>query len=311
MNVGREKVARTQRPRRGTRSRVALAGVTTAALSLPGVGAASALPVGQPDQPAQGSFDDDPLARTDEYFRRCFEISPGRHESFESFLDRLFKQRPSTWSDTPGRIHRKWKLGVEVQGLSEEMARSLGMDEVSGVAVTRILEDSPAQRAGVLAGDVITSLNAETISSPEELVRQVQHAAPGDSLELGIWRRGEGVRLRAQIPDSGAERTVDAAKPSSGKIGVHLVSITDESRTKYRLADDVEGALVIGTVPGSPAFEMGVRAGDVIAMVGQTKVASPEDVVTEINDAVRDHRDSVLVLVERDGVRRFVPVELG
>jgi serine protease Do len=92
---------------------------------------------------------------------------------------------------------------------------------------------------------------------------------------------------------------------------LQLAALTPESRRRFGLADDVEGVLVARVAPGSPAAQAGIRAGSVITMIGQDRVTAPEDLVKKVAEAAQQKRPGVLLLVQRDGEKAFVPVKFA
>lgn len=195
-----------------------------------------------------------------------------------------------------GRVERGW-LGVSIQGMDEEIAQSLGLDEAKGALVADVVSGSPADEAGIRAGDVITSFDGDQVEKVKDLTRLAAAAEPGARLGIGVWREGETTALNLRVGSS----TKDSPEPatprvaSKGQLGLSLAPLTPKDRQRHGLADDAEGVVVAAVAPGSPAARKGLRPGDVIAMVGQTPVTSPEDVVRLVEMARDADRPSVLL----------------
>ena len=216
-----------------------------------------------------------------------------------------------------GQIERGW-LGVQIQPVSSDIAQSLGLEEDIGALVTSVVPDSPAAEAGIVPGDVITAFNGETIAHMKELPWLVAEAKANETMQLQVWRHGKQHTLKAVIGAmpgdeqmlAGNEDSDKDVKPT-GKLGLALGAITPEMRQRYGLADDIDGALVMNVREDSPAAKKGLRVGDVIAMVGQTDVSTPRDVVREVEQALAANSDVVLLLVARGDNEHFVALNLA
>ncbi len=95
------------------------------------------------------------------------------------------------------------------------------------------------------------------------------------------------------------------------KLGLTLSGLSKEARKRYELSDDEVGVLIVDVNRDSPAAKHGVKRGDIITRVGRTKVSKPDEVVAEVKRAARQAHKTVLLLVKRDGITRFVAVPLG
>jgi serine protease Do len=96
-----------------------------------------------------------------------------------------------------------------------------------------------------------------------------------------------------------------------GRLGLALGELTPESRQRYRMDSDLQGALVTGVEPGSTAAQTGLRPGDVLVMVGQTPVSGPAEAAREIEGVISSERDRVVLQVARGEGRRFVVVPVA
>jgi len=104
---------------------------------------------------------------------------------------------------------------------------------------------------------------------------------------------------------------VAAAVPEPGRLGLDLSPLTPETRRQFRIPEEVDGALVVGVDPRGPAAREGLRPGDVISMVNQASVSTPDDVREKLDSAADGDRDHVLFRVERNGGSRFVAMKLA
>jgi len=217
--------------------------------------------------------------------------------------------------ETNGKVTRGW-LGVQIQPLTDDIAESLGLAETQGALVAGVEPGSPAELGGVKPGDVIVSMNGEKLDDFKDLSKLVAKAAAGSESTLQVKRQGETRELNIEIgnmPDDGVKVALadDGASDDGPKLGVYLAELTPEARQRYRIGKDTEGVLITGVQQGSPAAKAGIEAGQVIHMVGQEAVASPQDVVSRVKQAAVEKKPSVLLMVEQNGTQRFVAVKFA
>lgn len=206
-----------------------------------------------------------------------------------------------------GNVDRGW-LGVQIQGLDEDMAAGLGLEDTHGALIADVVAGSPAQKAGLKAGDVVRSYGGKPIKQARELSRAVADTADGTSTRLEVMRDGKSLDLTVRIAklDEGNETRLagNDAGNGGGDLGLSLAPASEQGA-------EGEGALVTGVRPGSAAAELGLAEGDIIRQVGAAPVKSPADVSQAVKQARAADRKSVLLLVERDGRRSFVPLALS
>jgi serine protease Do len=217
--------------------------------------------------------------------------------------------------ETNGKVTRGW-LGVQIQPLTDDIAESLGLKETHGALVAGVEPGSPAALGGIKPGDVIVSMNGEKLDDFKDLSKLVASAEAGSESTLQVKRQGEIRKLNVDIgnmPDDGVKvaLTDDAASDDTPKLGVYLSELTPEARQRYRIGKDTEGVLVARVQQGSPAAKAGIKAGQVISMVGQEKVTSPQDVVSRVKQAAADKKSSVLLMMQHNGMQRFVAVKFA
>ncbi len=212
-----------------------------------------------------------------------------------------------------GHVDRGW-LGVQIQSLSSDLAESLGMQTEDGALIASVVEDSPADKAGLKVGDVILKFNGAEVARMRDLPRIVADTPADSKVQIEVWRDGRNKKLKATVARSQTENSMQLAnvnKPSGKKLGLVLMELNDEARNQYRIGGDTDGVLVVRVVPNSPAAKKGLRPGDVIKMVGNSAVSKPGEVIAEVKKASARDRKSVLLLVERNGNDRFVAVGIA
>jgi serine protease Do len=213
---------------------------------------------------------------------------------------------------TSGRVERGF-VGVTIQPVDEEIAESLGLESARGALVASVVEGGPAARAGVEAGDVIVAVDGDDIAQVKELTRKIAAMAPDARAEVVVLRNGERKKLDVRIgrtPSEPVAVRADAGSPAGG-LGLTLGELTPEARERFGIAEEVEGAVVVGVDPASGAAEKGLRPGDVIVSVGQKKIASLEEAKREIERQRSADRGSVLLRVVREGNASFVAVPVA
>ena len=217
-----------------------------------------------------------------------------------------------------GETRRGW-LGVRIQNVDPDIADALGLAAAKGALVTDVPE-GPALAAGMKAGDVILRFGDEEIDDTRELVRIVADTEIGQQHSRGRVPRGRGdhARRRDRPARGGDPRRGAGSAAGRGAgareetvLGMTVAAVTDLLREEFGLDKDVRGLVVTGLDAGSDAYSKGVREGDVIAEVGQEAVANPEDMRDRIEAAEAAGRNSILLLVRRDGAPRFVALNLS
>jgi serine protease Do len=213
-----------------------------------------------------------------------------------------------------GAVTRGW-LGVQVQPVTSEIADSLGLKEARGAIVDTPQDGSPAAKAGIAAGDVITAVNGTAIKDSRDLARTIATIAPGSSVKLDVFRNGGTKTLTLALGELPNERQAKANGGADG--GIEQPSAgTPRLGLGLAPAGDVQGAGQKGVVvtevdPQGPAAQRGIQTGDVILNVGGKPVANVGDVRSELAQAKSSGKRSVLLQVRSAEATRFVAVPLA
>ncbi|MFO1055714.1 MAG: DegQ family serine endoprotease [Dongiaceae bacterium] len=211
-----------------------------------------------------------------------------------------------------GKIERGW-LGITMQPMTPELAQAMGRSNEDGVLVNAVQPDSPAAKAELQQGDIITAFDGKAVKDPKALARAVADAHGSDA-KITVMRDGKEQVLSAKIGQAPADQTAsaeDAAGGERGAVGLALAPITPEMRDQLGLDGSVKGAVVTQVVPDSKAAASGLQEGDVILKVGGQAVASPKDAVQRIHAAMAAKKPAVAVLVMRDGETSFMALQLA
>jgi serine protease Do len=206
-----------------------------------------------------------------------------------------------------GQVHRG-RLGVTVQPITSDLARSLQLEAISGALVNAVEPKSPAERAGLQRGDVVVAINGQAIADGNELRNKVAQFGPGANVELTIVREGKTHKRSATLQEL-PSKTASAATPESrddeGTAAGLMVEPLTPQRARQMGLDDESGLLVTRVNPDGPAAEAGVRSGDVIQQVDGRPVNSAEALRKSL---ARGERPA-LVLVRRGEQDLFLTLE--
>ncbi len=214
-----------------------------------------------------------------------------------------------------GETRRGW-LGVRIQEIDTDLADELGLDEVAGALVSEVM-DGPAADGDLRVEDVILSFDGTDVRDTRHLVRMVGDTPMGKDVELIVFRDGETITRTVKLGRrEDAERLMPASAPDTGPIekdvlGLTVVPLTDETREQLGLDRETEGLVVSDVDQMASAYDKGLRSGDVITEVGREKVLTVTDLEDRIAEARQAGRNSILLLVRRDGSPMFVALPLG
>jgi serine protease Do len=214
-----------------------------------------------------------------------------------------------------GTVARGW-LGVQIQPVTREIADSLGLKEDEGALVTSVVPESPAAEAGILAGDVIVSMNGEKLEDFRGLTKLVASAEAGSNSTFEVHRQGKTHELDVEIGRMQADKVELASADSdqdedAARLGIYLAELSTEARQRYKIDKATEGVLVASVERGSPAAKAGIRTGSVINMVGQQIVTTPDEVISNVQQAARNKQSAVLLRVQQNGQTQFVTVKFA
>ncbi|MEQ8701723.1 MAG: DegQ family serine endoprotease [Bauldia litoralis] len=219
---------------------------------------------------------------------------------------------------TSGKISRGW-LGVQIQPVTDDIAKALKIEGPKGALVSAVVPESPAAKAGLQSGDVILRWDGKTVASVRDLVRKVSATKTGSTVDVELLRDGSQKTITVNVganqdgaQRAGMRRSPNAPAPAAvGKLGLGLANLTPETRQRFNVGEDVaKGALVLSVRPDSPAAEKGLRPGDVITRVGNTEIASADQVAKAVDAATKAGREALLIRVVRDGTTRYLGLPL-
>jgi serine protease Do len=206
-----------------------------------------------------------------------------------------------------GKVERG-RLGVAIQGLDKELAQSFGLEETTGALVASVEPGSPADKAGLKAGDVVLGVNGSKVDESGDLPRIIGDMRPGSAARLQVWRDRKSRDLTVTL---GAQQTEEAAARSSsprsepqntGKLGIAGRPLTPQEGRQLGVAG---GLLVEGS--SGPAAKAGIQTGDVILAVNNQPVTG----VDQFRSLLEQSGNRFALLVQRGEGRIYVPIRLN
>jgi serine protease Do len=196
-----------------------------------------------------------------------------------------------------GRVVRGW-LGIVIQDLTPDLAAGFGLPDTGGVLISDVMKDSPAEAAGMRAGDVIVEFTGAPIKEVIDLQRRVAAVEPGRPTGLTVIRDRRPTPLTVRIGEQPNEEMQVAAAPREERLGLTVEALTADNADRFNLSARA-GVVVTAVKPGSAGAEAGIRTGDAILEMNRRRISSVEafrDVVAAVRPG-----DLVPVYIQRGG----------
>jgi serine protease Do len=197
---------------------------------------------------------------------------------------------------------------VQVQAVTADIAEGLGMKTARGALVDEPQADSPAAKAGIVAGDVITAVNGKDVKDSRDLARQIAADAPGTKVTLAVLHGGAEKTVSLTLGTLPDQRQANAEGQSNGgnaRLGLTLAPASEVEGAGH------QGVAVTAVDPNGPAAEHGIKSGDVILDVAGKTVSKPGDIRQQLADLRKDGKHVALMRVKSGDATKFVAVPLG
>jgi len=209
--------------------------------------------------------------------------------------------------EAKGSVTRGY-LGVNVQGITPELAKGLNLRDTKGALVADVMKGGPAEAAGIKQGDVIVNFDGKDVAEVGALPALVAATPIDKTVPVKVLRNGSEQTISVRVARMPGERaeTASQAEPAQGKWGFALRDLDARTAQRVGLAPG-EGVLVVGVEPGSAAEKAGVRQGDVILEVNRHKAASVADVQAEAKK--HEGNGPLLLLLKRGEASLFAALE--
>jgi len=209
---------------------------------------------------------------------------------------------------THGSVQRAY-LGVSIQQVTPAIAKAIGLSGPDGAMIGDVTPDSPASRAGLQSGDVITAMNGTPIAESNQLRMNISLMNPGQTVHLKVFRDGQTREVTAQVGEMPGKKVERASRDNSGSgsaalEGVSVEQLDARTAREAGVPANTRGVIVTEVDPGSAAAEAGLKEGDVIQEVNHHAVASADD----LSNAVHHSKGESLLLVNRGGNKLYLAV---
>jgi serine protease Do len=194
-----------------------------------------------------------------------------------------------------GKIVRGW-LGVMIQDITPELAKSFGLRETRGVLISDVTKDSPAEKAGLKRGDIVTQFNGKEVENAHTLSRLVAATQPSSKAKVDIIRDGKEKSIEVTIGTMPQE--IEGQLPEKATAwGLSVQDITPELAQQLGLSPDEQGVVISGVDPGSPAAEAGLKPGDVVKEVNRQPIQNTRN-YNAVLEKIKQG-ENVLLLIKR------------
>ena len=200
---------------------------------------------------------------------------------------------------THGEV-RRGRVGLFVQDLTPELAKAFGIKETRGAVIAKTMQDSPAEKAGLQAGDVVTSINGKAVNSSAELRNVFGLLQVGETAALEVIRDGKRRVIKVTIAEP-VQASLEGKRLSPVLQGASFGVIAEDSPEFGR----IEGVPVLSVEPGTPAWRAGLRKGDVIVSINRQPVTD----LDELQQTVKAAQRGLLINLRRGNGALFILIQ--
>jgi serine protease Do len=207
-----------------------------------------------------------------------------------------------------GKVIRGW-LGIMIQNITPELAKSFGTAVTKGVIVADVVQEGPAEKAGIKRGDIIETLDGKAVENAGELSRKIAALKPGGEVSLGVLRNGKQVTVKVTLGTLPAKmpKAKVLGEQTQSAWGITVQNLTPELAQTFGLSAGEKGVVITKVAQGSAAAEAMLRRGDVIKEVNRQTIQNIRDWKQTIEKMQKD--EPLLLLVERGGNTFYVAIK--
>jgi len=188
-----------------------------------------------------------------------------------------------------GRVTRGW-LGVTIQPITPELAQSFGLSDEKGALVAEVVKESPAEKGGVKAGDIILDFDGKQIQEMNELPRLVAATPVGNKVRLTVLREGKQQKLTVLVEQLKDDTESSGQEVVTDRLGMTVRELTKELAAQIGVKE-TKGVVVVEVKPGGMAEEAGIMRGDIVREINGTKVTA----VAEYDKALAAHKKGTVM----------------
>ena len=217
---------------------------------------------------------------------------------------------------TNGEIKRAW-LGVRIQEVTDEIAKSVGLNKTYGALVQGLTAESPAAIAGVKEGDIIVEFNSKEVESQKILPRLVAEAEIAQVASVKVWREEKFIELSVTLgiqPSAEVLANIESnvSTISIKELGIRVKVITQDDRSRLELGNNLSGVIISDIDPDSFLVRQGIAVDDIILEIQGKKVQNSSDLLTVIDDVIAQGKENVLlVFYAGQNAKKYIGAKLS
>ncbi|MBN2211699.1 MAG: DegQ family serine endoprotease [Sedimentisphaerales bacterium] len=200
---------------------------------------------------------------------------------------------------------KRGQLGIMIQQVDDDMAKALDIEAFQGILVQDVLDDSPAEKAGLKQGDVIIKLNGRNVEGVPGFRSKISMMPPGEKVELTIMRDGKEKEIDVTIGEMDEKQAARLRAGESGgteKLGLEVEDLSPEAAETYGFDNDEKGVIITHVAADSVAAEKGLRPGQLITSVNRREISNVEEFLNAVEEGTRNNT-VLLVVKDRRGSR--------
>ncbi|MEC7622201.1 MAG: Do family serine endopeptidase [Candidatus Neomarinimicrobiota bacterium] len=208
-----------------------------------------------------------------------------------------------------GEVVRSY-IGVQIQPINDTAAKALDLKTRSGALVANVIEDGPADKAGIETGDVIVEFDGMMIKSVDHLRNNVSISKPNNFYNLGVIRDGrkKSFKVKLEKMPNDDKLALNVQTENSNELGIEVSNLNRLNRQEFGINSQDAGIIVTRVLSDSPSDEAGIQAGDLITRVGSRRCRTIKEFDALVKNTKR--RGMLMLHIKRDGNAQYVTLDL-